>query len=472
MAVESSKDISLILRGKREKSLIDEEDSILFPCRKRIRRIGEEPVQIDIEKLPDSLLFEVLYRLPCRSALQYKSVSKRWYSLISHSEFVRRSIHHHHRHEFSKSHSDPFTLALYYDRNILALPFHNSEDCGGDRIDFLDFLPCIRKNYPFYIEASYNDLLLIRSEVDPNSTALQGICEYCICNPLTKQWITLPHIRLCRNRIMVGFVCDPYSCDKEQGCINNAYYRYKVVRIYPPTPTKLRLEIFSSDTGKWCDSNVIVSSPSPGYRRFNSFKMKSLRAGVVACNGKLHWLDTDAEDMIKGFLVFDPFNDAERLSYINPPIEFLPKGCVSFGVFQGHFRMFQMFRANPYHFDVWELEDYGNADTWCLKHKVYMKDLVSESSDLADIAMDIWRTVSFLAFHPTVGEIAFLQFRNYIVLCNMQTKVLKVASKLREKGKILDGNSLYFLSLPPKSTFVLGQPSWPTPVHPSPLKFE
>ena len=36
--------------------------------------------------------------------------------------------------------------------------------------------------------------------------------------------------------------------------INNAYYRYKVVRIYPRTPTKLRLQIFSSDTGKWWDS--------------------------------------------------------------------------------------------------------------------------------------------------------------------------------------------------------------------------
>ena len=91
-----------------------------------------------------------------------------------------------------------------------------------------------------------------------------------------------------------------------------------------------------------------------------------------------------------------------------------------------------MFRADPYHFDVWKLEDYSNADTWCLKHKVYMKDLVSECSDLVKIAMDIWRSVSFLAFHPTVGEIAFLQFWNYIVLCNMQTKVLKVASKLSD----------------------------------------
>ena len=137
--------------------------------------------------------------------------------------------------------------------------------------------------------------------------------------------------------------------------------------------------------------------------------------------------------MIKGFLVFDPFNDPERLSYIDPPIEFLAKGSFSFGVFHGHLRIFQMFCANPYHFDVWELEDYSNANTWCLKQKVYMKDLVSECSDLVKIAMDIWQSVSFLiSFHPTVDEIAFLQFRNYIVLCNMQTKVLKVASKLSD----------------------------------------
>nr|POE60909.1 hypothetical protein CFP56_65833 [Quercus suber] len=171
MAVESSKDLSLILRRRREKSLIDEDDSILSPRRKRIRRIEEEPIQIqiqidieklhhsrlveflfgfpcrsafqyksvpkrryslmavdsskglpwsllvlmllirrteeepiqiDVEKLPDSLLFEVLYRLPCQSAVQYKSVSKRWCSLISHSEFVRLSINHHYRHEFTK----------------------------------------------------------------------------------------------------------------------------------------------------------------------------------------------------------------------------------------------------------------------------------------------------------------------------------------------------------------------------------
>ena len=133
-------------------------DSLIlcYKRRKRRRRIEEEPkdpIQIDIERLPDALLFEVLYRLPCRWALQYRSVSKRWCSLISHPQFVRSYIHH--RHQFRKSDSDPFTLLLHYgkqfDNNILAFPFDDDSGDGGggsdgdgDGLDFLNFLPDIK----------------------------------------------------------------------------------------------------------------------------------------------------------------------------------------------------------------------------------------------------------------------------------------------------------------------------------------
>lgn len=124
---------------------------LCYKRRKRRRRImANDPIQIDIEKLPDALLFEVLYRLPCRWALQYKSVSKRWCSLISHPQFVRSYIHH--RHQFSKSDTDPFTLVLHYGKqfnnNILALPFHDDSGDGGgcgDGLDFLNFLPDIEQ---------------------------------------------------------------------------------------------------------------------------------------------------------------------------------------------------------------------------------------------------------------------------------------------------------------------------------------
>ncbi|KAK9986203.1 hypothetical protein SO802_031154 [Lithocarpus litseifolius] len=105
-------------------------------------------------------------------------VSKSWFSLIFDPYFVGRFIHH--RHQLSRSNScfEPFTLLLQYkesQKNILVLPSDNSElfiDCGGGGggLDFLDLLPCIeraRKNYPFCIKASFNDLLLVRSEVPP-----------------------------------------------------------------------------------------------------------------------------------------------------------------------------------------------------------------------------------------------------------------------------------------------------------------
>ena len=493
MAVESIKitntdtdpdpDLSLVLSCKRRKEDDVEEDPkeypILSPYSKR-RRLEEEepdpddstqlPEFIKIEELPDAVLFEILYRLPCRWALQCKSVSKRWCSVISHPSFVRNAMLH--RHPFSKSNTDPFTLVLYHGKKILALPF--DEDCGGvgdgdgagDGLDFLNFLPCIefaRKNYPFCVEASFNDLLLIRSEVPPIVNS--GFTEYCICNPITKQWIILPRLPYqgYRGIVLVGFICIPDSCDKEQGCITNAHYSYRVVRIYSPTPsntTQIRMQIFSSDTGEWCDS--LVSSP----RGFNSFVGRPEHAGVVACNGMLLWVDVDKNDrMIRGFVVFDPFNNAQGCRYIDPPIDLSLREWVSFGVFQGRLRIFQNSSLQcPRSFSVWELEDYNNAGTWCLKYKIYFKDMVSEYSDLLKIS-----TGSFLAFHPNVGEIVFLQFRKYIVLCNMRTRVLTMASRLE---KLLPCKSIYSsASIAAKYVFLVGQPSWPTPV-PLPLKFE
>ncbi|KAK9986011.1 hypothetical protein SO802_030962 [Lithocarpus litseifolius] len=492
MAVESIKitntdtdtdpDLSLVLSCKRRKEDDVEEDPkefpILSPYRKR-RRLEEAPDPDDstrlpefikIEELPDAILFEILYRLPCRWALQCKSVSKRWCSVISHPLFVRNAMLH--RHPLSKSNTDPFTLVLYHDKKILALPF--DEDCGGeggvvgdgdgDGLDFLNFLPCIefaRKNFPFCVEASFNDLLLIRSEVLPIVNT--GFTEYCICNPITKQWIILPRLPYqgYRGIVLVGFICIPDSCDKEQGCITNAHYSYRVVRIRSPTqsnPTQIRMQIFSSDTGEWCDS--LVSSP-PG---LNPFGGRSKDAGVVACNGMLHWVDENDK-----IVVFDPFNNAEECRYIDPPIDFSLGEWVSFGVFQGRLRIFQNSSLQyPRSFSVWELEDYNNAGTWCLKYKIYFKDMVSEYSDLLKMAKEKISTGSLLAFHPNVGEIVFLQFRKCIVLCNMRTRVLTMAGRLE---KLLPSNFIYFDSIPAKYVFLVGQPSWPTPV-PLPLKFE
>ncbi|KAF3954122.1 hypothetical protein CMV_020491 [Castanea mollissima] len=470
MAAESSADLSLVPNSRK----------------RRIKGSEPDPSSsyefMSINKLSDLLLFEILYRLPCRWALQCKSVSKRWLSLISHPYFIRRYIHHRHS-DSQQQQQQPFTLLLQYAHNsektILVLPSHNSEffnDCTNVGLDFLNFLPLkARKNDPFCIEveASFNDLLLVRNEVSSRFSEPIKFCEYFICNPFTKQWLTLPPRTT--SFVMVGFICKPY-------CLDNVHYRYKVVRIHSPSETnatQLRMEIFSSETGEWRDS--VVSSP----RGLNSFRVASLHAGVVACNGMLHWVNTDEKDkFIKGFVVFDPFNDAERCHYLDPPIDISPKQfAVSFGEFQGRLRIFQGGQGrndayNSYYFSVWDLEDYSGAGTWCMKYKVHFKDMVSEHSEIVQIfklmeEYEVQPPVLFLAFHPIDDEIVFLQFRHHVVLCNMRTGVLKMAGEsLRDKGNSLSEVSGYLWSVPTKYALLLGQPSWPTPVPPLPLKFD
>lgn len=87
------------------------------------------------------------------------------------------------------------------------------------------------------------------------------------------------------------------------------------------------MEIFSSETGEWC--NLFVES----LWELNPFNSMSKDAGVFPCNGMLYLVDTN-KDFIKGFLIYDPFNDIGHLRYINLPVEqdFSPKDLVFFGV--------------------------------------------------------------------------------------------------------------------------------------------
>ena len=103
--------------------------------------------------------------------------------------------------------------------------------------------------------------------------------------------------------------------------------------------------------GYRCDS--VVSS----LWGLNLFNVTSLHTGIV-CNGMLHWV-ADKEDVIKGFFMFDSFNDAEQCHYIDPLIDLSPKDFVSFRVFQGHLWIFQRpccpSPPSAYYFSVCEL---------------------------------------------------------------------------------------------------------------------
>ena len=469
--MESSTEFSFIfLSLKRIKE--DPDDSTQSPCRKKRKEDPDDPNQSSsygydefINKLPDSLLLEILYRLPCQCAHRFKSVSKRWFSLISHPHFIHRFIHHRHQliPKYS-SDSQPFTLGFQYDFSRLR------DELQDIMLD--SFINSKISWSPFRIVATFNDLLLLRS----------NFYEYHIYNPLlTKNNLfSLPRLPVnsysnsnSSNEplFLDGFICHPSSCDKDYGCFTNAHYRYKVVRIHSPIESntcQLHMDIFSSETGEWSHSIVSVSSP----RGLNPFEVLSVLIGVVACNGKLYWVIQEVENNLVTrleFMVFDPFDDKEQCRYIPPPIDLNPQPFFSIGVVQGCLRIFEICknrRKFDLSFSVWELKE--DAGTWSRKHKFYLMDIISRYPRIFKILANNFY-LDFLAFHPNDGETVFLHFSNYIFLYNMRTGKLTEGGALPYKFNIKDHQ--YTVSKFARSVFLHFQPSWPTPVRPLPLKF-
>ena len=451
MAVESSTALALV---PQEEDSVSQATSLL-PCSRKRRRItteleSEEEEEEGIKKLPDVLLMDILCRLGRQRAFQCKCVSKHWNSLISHPYFV------HHRHCHRNRHSDSEGLLI-----VLTIACYVQAFVTDKSLEFfnvLKFLPFPEHHLSIY--ASFNDLLLIRNFIP---LRLDLSLQFIICNPLTRQWLAIPPIfsqdyRLGGERdILVGLIIR----QRENYPYSN---RYKVVRIHCPfetTTTQIKMEIFSSETGEWC--NLFVESP----RVLSPCNSISRQAGVFPCNGMLHWVDADQE-FVKGFLVYDPFNDIGHLRYIDPPVEmnFSPTDLVFFGVFRGRLRIIQnshtpfyyWIRPRLYCFSVWELEDYTNAGTWCLKCKIKFFDIVLQCPRVGR------PVINFLAFHTKVAELVLFQIGKDILWYNVNTKVFKEIGKLRRVEE-------EFSNVRPP-IFLLGYQSWPTPIPRRPLELE
>ncbi|XP_065620251.1 F-box protein At5g07610-like [Quercus suber] len=447
--------VMMVPRLKRTKEEGSGSVVSLFPCRKTSTST--------IQQLSDDMLFEIFCRLPCESAAKCKSVSKHWLSLISHLHFIPGYIRHHH--QTNGNATQPFTLLLERFGNIVIVPSEMDKKIGVKAVDLLKFLPPASE---LHIEAAFNDLLLVCSNDSRCWLKKTSVFDYYICNPYTRHWLALPRLppMTFASTPLVGFICD-------------ANFRYKVVRIHCPSKsssannntTMLRVEIFSSETGEWCTS--FVTSPP----ELNRFSLSTMQHPVVACNGMLHWLDIDVYSKTrrnKGIVVLNP--QGCHLCYIDLPI--FPSGCfISLGVFHGRIRIFQNSisrcprycrlppRYCPYcsgdamNFSVWELGDYANAGTWSLKHTVYLRDILSEYPIFKMKGAELPWPVKFIAFHPNDGDIVFLQLlENCIVSCNIRTGAICFLPAM--------------VSMDVKSVFLLVQPSWPTPIHPLPTKFE
>ncbi|KZV18779.1 hypothetical protein F511_15017 [Dorcoceras hygrometricum] len=146
-----------------------------------------------IDDLPEPLLIDIIQRLPLDSVFRSKCVSKKWLSLISDPIFACSYA--------SRKPSLARPLALFYISSILEpeQPCEIGPYClffGSDSMTFaVDVFKTKlqqrqRETFALQLIGSDRDLLLFSgSSNSPKEST------YCVCNPLTFEWFTLPELK-------------------------------------------------------------------------------------------------------------------------------------------------------------------------------------------------------------------------------------------------------------------------------------
>ena len=270
----------------------------------------------------EEILTNILLRLPVKSLLICKSVSKYWRSIISRPSFVES-------HLIQSQHNPTYVFYPYdpWHHNVYLLRKTDGE--------MTESLPGCDGIYFKGIICSFNGLICC---VNYYSAFLHDIR---ICNPATREVLLLPQSRELEHPGEVGVAFGP------------GINEYKVFQFYGGTQ-HYGCEVYSSITGSWKSIGRVAHTP---YSSFSS--------NHVCINGIVYWF-TRSEEGIGSILVV---NREEIFSTIQLPKEKILRpylinleGCLCLVVDNG---------LEGYRFDIWALQD-SKESLWTKKWSDYM----------------------------------------------------------------------------------------------------
>ncbi|OIW11243.1 hypothetical protein TanjilG_28334 [Lupinus angustifolius] len=316
------------------------------------------------------LLNEILVRLPLKSLLRFKCVSKRWLSHISTSYFTRSHTLHHYT-PFPSHIVHNYIPNDTYNSSFLTMPCstENTDPSNPFTADF-NFLNVPLQQHT-YIEQSCNGILLIQGSDEPNS--------YYVCNPVTKQFLALdlspptypnhtgqevflsfdplrsPHYKL----IAIRYKRDSLSSPLHGilGPNNNTYFTFEI-------------SIYSSKTACW--SGFGVSIPA---------EENTLHEYGIYCNGAVYWCNKSEKCL---------YFDVEKLCFKSFPMP--QRGQIEdeqvsyIGHSGGHLHII-IEQSNILLFDIFELQE--DSSSWLLKFHVDLQGLFDNSLGLFEESFDI-----------------------------------------------------------------------------------
>lgn len=343
----------------------------------------------------EDLLTQILIRLPVRPLLRFKSVSKRWLSLISSPQFSRR---HTLQNPTSNKIAGFFLRKSPQEFQFLSLnPNPNpSSQRPFTRLNFVNDPAGIK------ILQSCNGFLLCSSLAKIAGTTR----KYYVYNPTTNQFLTLPSL-----------VGDSHG-DVDVLGMNLAFdpcksFDYKVicVRSTAASVYHYQIENYSSEIGAWrlCGSPFVAS-------------YDMVFDNGVFWNGAIHWISPTGNAMC-----FDV--DRERIAAmpnIHPSLE---EGRGKrrfryFGEFCGHLYLIQIYGPRLTQFNVLELaEDYSK---WSIKYLVDLNGMVSAFPEIVSDSSHYTFVLLFLLEQENQEESSLLlHIPGKIISYNLKDKTFK-----------------------------------------------
>ncbi|MBA0878328.1 hypothetical protein Goshw_008195 [Gossypium schwendimanii] len=303
---------------------------------KKIKASPQSPTQLvssssaDMIASNDDILTLILHRLPLKSLLKFKTVSKHWLCLITHPTFRP--------HHNSRAISGLFVCRL--------------SDITNPKYDFLNLTPHSSR-------APFKSLTFID---DPSGIKILQSCNglllccsfrsnrldttYYTYNPTTKHYTVLPpprHSSYGYYTFGVGLAFDPSK---------SPHYKVICIRNYDPELLDhYQVEIYSSKTGPW----------RPSGRPFVAPSNLQFENGVF-WNGAIHWVSDWGDS-----LCFDV--EEEQMRDIPMPSG---DGDVRlyryFGESGDHLHLVEVYGSDNLQFDVYEME--RDRSGWFVKYQV------------------------------------------------------------------------------------------------------
>ncbi|XP_027157041.1 putative F-box/kelch-repeat protein At4g22430 [Coffea eugenioides] len=360
--------------------------------------------------IPESVVVELLIRLPMKCVFRCKCVCKQWRSLIDAPSFG---------HAFSRI-ASPFTAAQPKLWTLLYKCIHGEEirhEHGFFRNLFSNDVgvACLTKSdLPPSAQAHGTDVYGILDHIiamDGNGLLLCGsnsgwdLGRYYILNPITKQYVGIPPSKRPFAHCRVGFISQVKD---------SVVTSYKVIRLEDGggRTSILKLDIFSSETGEWRDIEIPFQQV---LQLFPLWKMP------VVLKEILHFMDRKL-----GILAYDPYKGPHSYRIIQLPGDIDREWSKSVGtkgilfdVHHGRLRFFVGSNAynDGYRISMWTLSDYEEG-LWLLEHRINLREAACDSSYLRSS-----RLVP-IAFHPYDSDTVYLGYEGSFLSYDYQSQQL------------------------------------------------